>query len=144
VRVNYGGVPKGITALMAGEVQVMVASVVSASSYVRSGQLKAIAVTSAQRIPVAPDAPAMTELGYKNFVMYGWAMLFAPSGVPADIVAKLHDETRKVVASADVIKIITSTGSEVQSLSLGQLKAYLRQEAALFSRIAKASNTRID
>jgi tripartite-type tricarboxylate transporter receptor subunit TctC len=143
VRINYGGVPKGITALMAGEVQVMVASVVSASGYVRSGQLKAIAVSSAQRLSIAPDAPTMTELGYKNFVMYGWAMLFAPSGVPADIVAKLHDETRKVVAAPDVTKIITDTGSEVQSLTLDQLKAYLRQEAALFSGIAKASNPRI-
>lgn len=144
VRINYGGVPKGITALMAGEVQVMVASVVSASSYVRSGQLKAIAVTSAQRLPLAPDAPTMTELGYKNFVMYGWAMLFAPSGVPADIVARLHEETKKVVASPDVTKIITDTGSEVQSLTLDELKAYLRRELALFSGIAKASNTRID
>jgi tripartite-type tricarboxylate transporter receptor subunit TctC len=144
VRINYGGVPKAVTALMAGEVQVMVASVVSAAAYVKSGQLKPIAVTSAQRLPLAPDAPTMTELGYKNFVMYGWAMLFAPSGVPADIVARLHEETRKVVASPDVTKIITDTGSEVQSLTLDQLKAYLRQEAALFSGIAKASNTRID
>ena len=144
VRINYGGVPKGVTALMAGEVQTMVASVVSASSFISSGQLKPIAVTSARRLSVAPDAPTMTELGYKNFVMYGWAMLFAPSGVPADIVAKLHDETRKVVASPDVTKIITDTGSEVQSLTLDELKAYLRQESALFSGIAKASNTRID
>ncbi len=144
VRINYGGVPKGITALMAGEVQVMVASVVSASNYVRSGQLKAIAVTASQRLPSMPDAPTMTELGYKNFVMYGWAMLFAPSGVPADIVAKLHAETTKAVAQPDVTRIITETGSEVQSLSLDELRAYLRQELALFAGIAKASGTRID
>lgn len=143
-RINYGGVPKGITALMAGEVQTMVASVVSAASYVKSGQLKAIAVTSAKRLPIAPDAPTMTELGYKNFVMYGWAMLFAPSGVPADIVAKLHAETVKAVAQPDVTKIITDTGSEVQSLTLDELRTYLRQEEALFAGIAKASGTRID
>jgi tripartite-type tricarboxylate transporter receptor subunit TctC len=144
VRINYGGVPKGITALMAGEVQMMVASVVSASSYVRSGQLKPIAVTAAQRLSIMPDTPTMTELGYKNFAMYGWAMLFAPSGVPADIVAKLHEETKKVVAQPDVTKVITDTGSEVQSLTLDELRAYLRQEAALFADIAKASGTRID
>jgi tripartite-type tricarboxylate transporter receptor subunit TctC len=143
-RINYGGVPKGITALMAGEVQTMVASVVSAASYVKSGQLKAIAVTSAKRLPIAPDAPTMTELGYKNFVMYGWAMLFAPSGVPADIVARLHAETVKAVAQPDVTKIITDTGSEVQSLTLDELRAYLRQEESLFAGIAKASGTRID
>jgi tripartite-type tricarboxylate transporter receptor subunit TctC len=144
VRINYGGVPKGITALMAGEVHVMVASVVSAASFVKSGQLKPIAVTAAQRLPSMPDTPTMTELGYKNFVMYGWAMLFAPSGVPADIVGKLHAETTKAVAQPDVVKIITDTGSEVQSLTLNELRAYLRQEEALFAGIAKASNTRID
>ena len=144
VRINYGGVPKGITALMAGEVQVMVASVVSAAAFVKSGQLKPIAVTAAQRLPSMPDAPTMTELGHKSFVMYGWAMLFAPSGVPEEIVAKLHEETKKVVAQPDVTKIITDTGSEVQSLNLAELRAYLRQEAALFASIAKASGTRID
>ena len=72
------------------------------------------------------------------------AMLFAPSGVPADIVARLHEETKKVVASPDVTKIITETGSEVQSLTLDELRVYLRQEAALFAGIAKASGTRID
>lgn len=144
VRINYGGVPKGITALMAGEVQVMVASVVSAAAFVKSGQLKPIAVTAAQRLPSMPEAPTMTELGYKSFVMYGWAMLFAPSGVPDEIVAKLHEETKKVVAQPDVTKIITDIGSEVQSLNLAELRAYLRQEAALFASIAKASGTRID
>ena len=144
VRINYGGVPKGITALMAGEVQMMVASVVSAASYVKSGQLKAIAVTAARRLPSMPDAPTMADLGYKNYVMYGWAMLFAPSGVPADIVAKLHAETTKAVAQPDVTRIITETGSEVQSLNLDELRSYLRQELALFAGIAKASGTRID
>jgi tripartite-type tricarboxylate transporter receptor subunit TctC len=91
-----------------------------------------------------PDVPTMTELGYKNFVMYGWAMLFAPSGVPDDIVTKLHEEAKRVVAQPDVIKIITGTGSEVQSLNLAELRAYLRQEAGLFASIAKASGTRID
>src|SRR5262245_59022609 len=144
VRINYGGVPKGITALMAGEVQVMVASMVSATSYVKSGQLKPIAVTAAQRLPSMPDTPTMSELGYKNFVMYGWSMLFAPSGVPVDIVTKLHEATMKIVAQPDVNKTSTDTGSEVQSLTLDELRAYLRQEEALFAGIAKASGTRID
>jgi len=144
VKVNYGGVPKGITALLAGEVQLMVASVTAASAYVKSGQLRAVAVTSAQRVSQMPDAPTMSELGYQNFVMYGWSMLFAPSGVPADIVAKLHAETARVVAQSDVTKIITDTGSDVQSLSLDELRAYVRQEAALLSGIVKASGARAD
>ena len=64
--------------------------------------------------------------------------------MPADIVAKLHAETVKVVAAPDVTKIITDTGSEVQSLTLDELRAYLRQEQELFAGIAKASGTRIE
>jgi len=144
VKINYGGVPKGITALLAGEVQMMVASVTAASAFVKSGQLKALAVTSGQRVSQMPDVPTMSELGHKDFVMYGWSMLFAPSGVPADIVAKLHAETAKAVAQPDVTRIITDTGSEVQSLTLDELRAYVRQETALLAGIVKASGARAD
>jgi tripartite-type tricarboxylate transporter receptor subunit TctC len=144
VKINYLGVPKAITALIAGEVQLMVASATAALPYVKSGQLQAIAVTSAERSPHLPDVPTMSELGYKDFVMYGWTMLFAPSGVPRDIVARLHDDVAKVVAQPEVTKIIADMGSEAQALSLDQLKTYVRQEAALFAGIVKSSGARVD
>ena len=144
VKINYLGVPKAITALIAGEVQLMVASATAALPYVKSGQLQAIAVTSAERSPHLPDVPTMSELGYKDFVMYGWTMLFAPAGVPRDIVGKLHDDVAKVVAQPDVTKIIADMGSEAQALSLDQLKTYVRQEAALFAGIVKSSGARVD
>ncbi len=143
-RINYQGVPKGITALLAGEVQLMVASVTAAAPYIKSGQLRALAVTSAQRVSYLPDVPTMAELGYRNFTMYGWSMLFAPGNVPGDIVAKLHEEATKVLAQPDVIKIITDLGSEPQALSLGALRSYLRDEASLFAGIARAGGIRID
>jgi tripartite-type tricarboxylate transporter receptor subunit TctC len=144
VRINYQGVPKAITALLAGEVQLMVASVTAAASYIKSGQLRALAVTSAQRVSYLPDVPTMTELGYRDFTMYGWSMLFAPAGVPGDILARLHGETAKVLAQPDVVKIITDLGSEPQALGLAELRSYLRAEAALFAAIAKAGGIRID
>jgi tripartite-type tricarboxylate transporter receptor subunit TctC len=144
VKINYQGVPKAVTALLAGEVQMMVASATAAMPYVRSGQLLPLAVTSAVRSPYLPKVPTMTELGYANFVMYGWSMLFAPSGVPRDIVEKLHDDTAKVVAQPDVTKIIADMGSEAQSLTLDELKAYVRREAALFAGIVKSSGAHVE
>lgn len=144
VRVNYQGVPKGVTALLAGEVQMMVISATAAMPYIRSGQLQALAVSSAVRSPAAPDVPTLTELGFKDFVMYGWSMLLAPSGVPRDIVTKLHDAVAKVVAQPDVTKIITDMGSEPQSMTLEELKAYVHKEAATFAGIVKMSGARID
>jgi tripartite-type tricarboxylate transporter receptor subunit TctC len=144
VKINYQGVPKAITALIAGDVQMMVASATAALPYTQSGQLVALAVTSAERAPHLPNVPTMSELGFKDFVMYGWTMLFAPSGVPGDIVGKLHDATAEVVAQPDVTKIITDMGSEAQSLTLAELKAYVRREAALFAAIVKSSGARAD
>jgi len=144
VKINYQGVPRAITALMAGEVQVMVASMTAALPQVQSGKLQALAVTSAERAPHLPDVPTMRELGYPDFVMYGWSMLFAPAGTPPAIVQKLHDEIAKVVAQPDVAKIIADLGSEPQALSLDELKAYVRREAAYFGAIVKASGARVD
>src|SRR4051812_46022531 len=70
VKINYQGVPKAITALMAGEVQVMAASMTAALPQVQSGKLQALAVTSAERSAHLPDVPTMRELGYPDFVMY--------------------------------------------------------------------------
>jgi tripartite-type tricarboxylate transporter receptor subunit TctC len=144
VKINYQGVPKAVTALMAGEVQVMAASMTAALPQVQSGKLQALAVTSAERSAHLPDVPTMRELGYPDFVMYGWSMLFAPAGTPYAIVAKLHDDIAKVVAQPDVAKIIADLGSESQALSLDELKAYVRREAAYFGGIVKASGARVD
>jgi tripartite-type tricarboxylate transporter receptor subunit TctC len=144
VKINYQGVPRAMTALMAGEVQVMVASMTAALPQVQSGKLQALAVTSAERAPHLPDVPTMRELGYPDFVMYGWSMLFAPAGTPQAIIAKLHDDIAKVVAQPDVAKIIADLGSEPQALSLDELKIYVRREAAYFGGIVKASGARVD
>jgi tripartite-type tricarboxylate transporter receptor subunit TctC len=144
VKINYQGVPKAMTALMAGEVQVMVASMTAALPQVQSGKLQALAVTSAERAAHLPDVPTMRELGYPDFVMYGWSMLFAPAGTPRAIVQKLHDEIAKVVAQPDVAKIIADLGSEPQALSLDELKAFVRHDAVYFGGIVKASGARAD
>jgi tripartite-type tricarboxylate transporter receptor subunit TctC len=144
VKINYQGVPRTMTALMAGEVQVMVASMTAALPQIQSGKLQALAVTSSERAAHLPDVPTMRELGYPDFVMYGWSMLFAPAGTPRPIVEKLHDDIAKVVAQPDVAKIIADLGSEPQALSLDELKAYVHREAAFFAGIVKASGARVD
>ena len=144
VKINYQGVPKAITALLAGEVQLMAASATAALPYTKSGQLRAIAVTSAERSPYFPGVPTMRELGYPNFVMYGWSMLFAPAGVPDAIVAKLHDDIARVVAAPEVTRIIADMGSEAQALSLAELKGFVHREAGYFAKIVTSSGARAD
>jgi tripartite-type tricarboxylate transporter receptor subunit TctC len=144
VKVTYQGVPKGMTALLAGEVQMMVVAMNAALPYIQAGQVTALAVTSAQRSPVAPSIPTMAEAGIDNFVMYGWSMLFAPTGVPQDIVVKLNSEITKAVAQPEVRKIISDLGAESPALGLPELKNFVHDNAALFAKIVRASGVKID
>ena len=144
VKVNYQGVPKGITALLSGEVQIMVAAANAALPYIQAGQVVPLAVTTAERSPQLPDVPTMAESGFPDFAMAGWTMLFAQRGVPDAIVTKLHDEVVKAVADPAVKDIITKTGGETPTMSLDELKTYVRKEAALFADIVRASGARVD
>lgn len=144
VKVNYQGVPKGITALLAGEVQFMVAALSAAMPYIQGGQVRALAVTSGKRSATIPEVPTMQEAGFKDFTMNGWTMLFAPAGVPQDIVEKLNSEILKVLAQPDVSKIITDLGSESPPMKLDELKEFVRREASVFSETVRLSGARAD
>ena len=145
VKINYHGVPKAITALIAGEVQLMVASATAALPYVKSGQLQAIAVTSAER-----SRASAGRADHARARLHGFRDVRVDHAVRAGRRAarhrssKLHDDIAKVVAQPDVTKIIADIGSEAQALSLDELKTYVRQEAALFAGIVKSSGARVD
>ena len=95
LRVPHNGVPATFTSLLRGDINFMVAASNAALPFVEAKTLKPLAVTSAARSPQFPDVPTMQEQGFKNFQMYGWAMLFAPAGTPQPIVEKLHAEIAK-------------------------------------------------
>jgi tripartite-type tricarboxylate transporter receptor subunit TctC len=144
VKVNYGGVPKGMTALLTGEVQMMVVAANAALPYVKSGKVIPLAVTSAERSPELPDVPTLTEAGLKDFVLYGWSMMFAPAGTPQAAVETLHDAVEKAVTAPDFQKFIATLGSDSQSMSLPQLKTYVHDQATMFSGLVKASGAHVD
>jgi len=101
-------------------------------------------VTSAARSPQLPDVPTMEEQGFKNFRMYGWAMLFAPSGTPQPIVEKLHAEIAKALTDPAVKKILTDQGAESLPLSLAELRDYVRNEKELYGAIVRAGDMKAD
>jgi tripartite-type tricarboxylate transporter receptor subunit TctC len=143
-RVTYQGVPKGITALLTGEVQMMVVAANAALPYIRSGQLIPLAVTGSERSAELPEVPTMKEAGFADFVFYGWGMLFAPSGTPPEIAQKLNAEMAKVVAEPEVKKIIADLGGETRTLPLDELKAYVKHDADLFATIVRQSGAKVE
>jgi tripartite-type tricarboxylate transporter receptor subunit TctC len=144
VKVNYGGVPKGITALLAGEVDMMVVSAGPAMPYILSGQLVPLAVTGEQRTKALPDVPTMEQAGFKDFKMYGLAMFLVPSQTPGPVTTKLNSEIEKALALPDVQKMFTDVGAETPKMTMAEIREYLRQQSALFAGIVRSSGARVD
>jgi tripartite-type tricarboxylate transporter receptor subunit TctC len=142
-RIDYQGVPQALTGLLAGDIPTMVIALSAALPQIRAGKIVPLAITSASRAPTLPDVPTMAEAGVPNFVMYGWSMMFVPSGVPAPIAQKLHDEMAKTLAQPEVRKTLTDIGGEVIDMSLPELKDFVRQNNTFFGEVVRASNIHI-
>ena len=144
LRVPHNGVPATFTSLLRGDINFMVAASNAVMPFVDAKTVKPLAVTSAARSPQLPDVPTMEEQGFKNFQMYGWAMLFAPSNTPQPIVEKLHDEIAKALTDPAVRKILTDQGAESPPLSLAELRDYVHSEKELYGAIVRAGDMKAD
>src|SRR3990172_6659482 len=98
-----GGGPAQI-AVMSGEVQMMMAGVASASPFIKSGRMRALAVTSKKRSPALPDLPTIDESGVPGYVKEFWAGLFAPAGVPEPIIARVYQAAVEVLKNPEIVK----------------------------------------
>jgi tripartite-type tricarboxylate transporter receptor subunit TctC len=106
---------------------------------VRSGALKALAVTSLQRSPLARDIPTSVEAGLPQMQLEGWICIMVTGGTPAPIVARLDEEIAKVLALPQVRDAFAKQGIEIFHLNPDELGQFLRSEAARFSSLLKHS-----
>jgi tripartite-type tricarboxylate transporter receptor subunit TctC len=143
-RIDYQGVPAQMTAVLSKDIAAIAVAENAALPQIRAGKLVPLAILSEHRSPLLPNVPTMQESGVDNFVMYGWSMIFVPTGVPQAIAQKLHDAIARAVARPDVQKLITEAGSDSVDLSMAQLKAFVRNDAATFSSVISANHIRIE
>ncbi len=143
LRVPYKGAAAAQNDLMAGEVQVMFSTITAAGPHVKTGRLKALAVTSAQRSALAPDLPAVAASlpGYESSAMYA---MFAPARTPAAIVNRLHQETVRVLSRPDVKEKFLAMGAEVVGSSPEQLMTTVRSETSRLGKVIKDAGIRGD
>lgn len=113
VHVPYKGGAPAITDLLGGQVDFSFQNVNAVLSHLRSGKLRAIAVTGAQRSPVLPDVPTLAEAGVKGAEVYSWQGMAAPKGLPADVKAKLAKAAIAAVQQPDIRKRFVEQGLEV-------------------------------
>ncbi|RAI29080.1 hypothetical protein CH338_28785 [Rhodoplanes elegans] len=144
IHVPYKEGATGLTDLMAGQVQFMFYHPAAVLPHVRSGALRAIAVSSARRSAAAPDVPTMVEQGFPRFDLVAWFMLYAPAGTPDAVVARLRQATERVLATPEVAGQLRNQGVEMLPLTGEALAAFGRDEVAKWTALVTASGARVD
>jgi len=143
VRVNYKGAGPALTALIAGELQLMFPSAGAATPHVRAGRVKALAVTSAAPSALFPGLPAIaaTLPGYESLAVYG---LFAPAGTPPAIIFRLNTVIAQFLARADIQERFAAAGMDAAASTPGQLSASVQAEVARIGKVIRAAGIRGD
>ncbi|MEK7876473.1 MAG: tripartite tricarboxylate transporter substrate binding protein, partial [Pseudomonadota bacterium] len=138
IHVPYKGTTPGIIDLMAGNVAISSTSVIEALPHVRAGKLRALGVTSARRVAIAPDIPAVSEElpGYESV---NWFGLLAPAGTPSDIIARLHKESVAVLRAPNIKERFAADGTEAVGSSPEEFAAFIKAETVKWAAVVKAA-----
>ena len=144
VHVPYKGGGPSMIALVGGEVSLCFATMPSAINYVKSGRLRGIAVTTAQRSPSTPQLPTIAETGIAGYEAGSWYGLSAPAGTPKEIVARLNAETIKVVGLADVKDRLFAAGFEIVTSTPEQFAEFTRVEIQKWGKLVKAAGLKVE
>lgn len=142
--VPYKGAAPALTALLSGEVQLLSNDLVTATQHVKSGKLRALAITSATRSPALPDIPTLAEAGLRDYVAVGWQGIMVPSGTPAAVVDRLNNEINKALSDPELRASLSSQGLLVAGGSVQQFADFLRQDTARWAATVKASGASVD
>jgi tripartite-type tricarboxylate transporter receptor subunit TctC len=142
--VAYKGGPAAVVAVVSGESEVSFASMPSALPLVRSGRLRAIAVTSAKRWPPLPELPTVAESGIPGYENSIWQAMFAPAKLPQAIVDRLHREIAEVAKLPDLRERLMADGSEPLGTTPQELAEFVGREIAKWQKVVKAANLKAE
>ena len=142
--VPYKGGAPAMNAVMAGEVDVMTADIGAVIAQIQAGRLIALAAGSPQRLPMLPQVPTAVEAGYPNLVAVNVYGLFAPAGTPKDIVARLNALAAEALRAPETREQLAKLGMVAEPSGVDAFEAYMREQTAKWSPIAKASGLRLN
>jgi len=142
--VPYKGAAEQVTALIAGEVQMSCIQVQVALPQVRGGRLRALGITSAQRLAIAPDVPTLAEAGVPGYEATSWQGVVVPAGTPRGIVNRLQTEIARALQSPEVMERLAAEGSTAGGITPEAFAAYIKSETAKWAKVVKMSGARAD
>jgi tripartite-type tricarboxylate transporter receptor subunit TctC len=142
--VNYKGGSQWITELMGNQISMVIADAAPAMPNMKSGKIRALAVTSAKRSPFAPELPTFSEEGLKGFEAVNWWGILFPTGVPRPIIDKVNADMVKVLAMTDVKEKLAVFGVEPISSTPEAFGKYMDNERAKWGKLIREANIRLD
>jgi tripartite-type tricarboxylate transporter receptor subunit TctC len=122
----------------------MITGVVALVPHVKSGRLRALAVTSKGRVGALPELPTIMESGVPNFDVSSWFGVFLPAGTPKAIVTKMNAEVRRIVAAPDVKKRLIDLGADPETTTPEQFAEYVRSERTRWAKVVKDTGARVE
>ncbi len=142
--VPYKGGGPAVVAIIGNETQLSFATPPSALPHVKSGRLKAIAVTSAKRSVAMPDLPTVAESGVPGFAVDGWVGMYAPAGSPPRALERMHTEAVKILRRPDVTELVLAGGSEVGAAPIEESRKIVRDETAMWAKVVKSTGVKVE
>jgi len=144
MHVPYKGGSEPIPDLISNRVQIMFCNLPVCLPHIQSGKLTALGVTSNKRSPLLPDVPTIAESGLPGYSVDGWFALFAPANVSPEIVARLHDETTKLLGKPDVQALIRRQGAEPNQSTQQEFARFVQAEHDKWAKVIEDSNIRME
>jgi tripartite-type tricarboxylate transporter receptor subunit TctC len=142
--IPYKGAAAAMQDLIGGRVDLMFDNLASSLAQVKAGRVRALAVTTARRSPLAPELPTVAESGLAGFDISTWFGIFVPAGTPKPVVDRLHELFAAALASPDVREKMLALGAEPVGSTPEQFAAYVKAEAAKYAKLVKASGAKVD
>jgi len=142
--VPYKGGGAAIIGLLSGEVQVMFTGFSAAMPHIKSGKIRSLAVTGAQRSPALADVPTIAEQGFPGVEATAWYGVLAPAGAAKPVVMRLHGDVLKALKQPDVIQRLEALGFEIVGSSPEQFGSYIKTEIRKWEKVVKASGAKPD
>ncbi|ANN66091.1 tripartite tricarboxylate transporter substrate binding protein [Bordetella bronchialis] len=144
LHVPYKGSAPALTDLIGGQVQFMFDNMPSSWPHVQSGKLRALAVTTKERSPTAPDLPTMAESGFPGFDVSSWFGLIAPKGTPPEVIKTLNAAMVKALDKPEVKDAFDKLGAVPSKTTPEQFGEFIQSEVATWATVVKASGARVD
>ncbi len=136
-QVPYKGMGPAQIGLMSGEVQILMPAFQSIFPFVKSGQVRALAVTTKQRSPLLPDLPTIDESGVPGYDKSAWFGLFAPAAVPEPIISRMYQAVAKVLKDPSIVKRLAAEGAVARGQPPAEFTAFVRDELASWAKLIR-------